>query len=190
TSGYHDHQWGEDLLYKQIQEWSWGRVATAARGSALPRDKVLFFDVAGVSSPGFPAVRPDPIVVDVPGDGSHVDELGSVAGQAPFRKFGLERVDFADGCQLGIQGQGVPYFRNLQLRSVTPGGESRNFNVEHRISNNVDVWPFYTRFVPGVVDFHSGRTLDGISESMRADRMALPDTQRILALSDKMTYII
>ncbi|MBL4685073.1 MAG: hypothetical protein JKY37_10830 [Nannocystaceae bacterium] len=190
TSGYHDHQWGEDLLYKQIREWSWGRVATAARGNALPRDKVLFFDVTGVSSPGSPGARPDPVIVNVPGDGSHVEQLGSDGSHPPFRKFNQERVDFRAGCQLGIQGQRVPYSRELQVRSLMPSGESRNFNIKHRISNVVDVWPFYLRFIPKVVDFHTGKTLVGISESMRADRLALRDTQRILALSDKLTYII
>lgn len=189
-SGYHDHQWGDDLPYKQIRDWSWGRVATAAQGSALPRDKVLFFDVRGVGSPAYPGVRPDPVLVELPGDGSPAIELQPSGSKPPVRKVSLERIDFADGCRLGIQGQRVPYYEILQLRSETPGGESRNFNITHSTSNNVDVWPFYLRFLPRVVDFHSGHTLVGISEYMRADRMATPGTQKLLALSDKMTYII
>ena len=151
---------------------------------------MLFFDVNGVSSPGNPASRPAPIMVELPGDGSHVEELGAIPGQQTFRLLQQERVDFADGCQLGIQGQRVPYFEHLRLRSQTVAGSTRNFNVDHLMANNVDVWPFYLRFIPRVVDFHSGQTLVGISEYMRADRMGTPDTQKILALSDKMTYLI
>lgn len=190
TGGYHDHQWGDDLLYKQIDNWSWGRVATAARGAAMPRDKVLFFDVQGVDSPAAPAAHPPPVIVNVPGDGSSVQALSPTSGSPPFRTFSRQRMDFADGCQLGISGQRVPYDEHLRLRSETTAAESRNFNVRHTNANNVDVWPFYLRFLPDVVDFHTGKTLVAISETMRADRLTTPDAHRILALSDKMTYII
>jgi hypothetical protein len=188
-SGYHDHQWGDDLIYKQIVDWSWGRLITAARGSALPPDKVLFFDVNGVTTPTIPGARPDPILVEVPGDGTHAEELGVNPGQQAFRLANKQQVDFSDGCQLGIQGQKVPYYEELRLRTLNLAGETRNFNVDHLIAHNVDVWPFYLRFMPRVVDFHSGQTLVGISEYMRADRLTTPDAQKILALSDKMTYL-
>jgi hypothetical protein len=188
-SGYHDHQWGDDLFYKQIEDWSWGRVATAARGAALPRDKVLFFDVRGVGMPTVPAVHPDPVVVEVPGDGSSWVRLDPTPGTKTLTLSGPDRVDFGDGCQLGIQGQRVPYFQQLKLRGQMPSGESRNFNVAHSMRNNVDVWPFYVRFMPDVVDFHTGKTLPAISEYMRAGRLTAPDAQRILAMSDRMTYL-
>jgi hypothetical protein len=188
-SGYHDHQWGDDLIYKQIVDWSWGRLVTGARGASLPPDKVLFFDVNGVSSPTIPGARPDPILVGIPGDGSHVEELGVASGHQPFRLAKKKTVDFGDGCRLGITGQRVPYYEALRLRTVEIGGESRNFDVDHLLADNVDVWPFYLRFMPRVVDFHSGRTFVGISEYMRADRLATAGAQKILALSDKMTYL-
>lgn len=189
TSGYHDHQWGDDLVYKQIVDWSWGRLVTGARGPAVPPDKVLFFDVNGVSSPSHPGARPDPILVDIPGDGSPVRALAVAPGQQPFRLAHKKTVDFGDGCRLGITGQRVPYYETLELRAREGGGESRNFDVAHRLADNVDVWPFYLRFMPRVVDFHTGGTFVGISEYMRADRLATAGAQRILALSDKMTYL-
>lgn len=188
-SGYHDHQWGDDLIQEQITDWSWGRLITAERGGTLPPDKVLFFDVNGAGTPATPGARPDPILVEVPGDGTHVEELGEVAGQQAFKLANKDNVDFADGCQLGIQGQRVPYYKNLRLRTVNLGGHSRNFNVDHLMAHNVDVWPFYLRFMPRVVDFHSGQKLVGISEYMRADRLHTDEAKKILALSDKMTYL-
>lgn len=188
VAGYHDHQWGDDLLYKQIEDWHWGRVNTAARGSALPRDKVLFFDVRGVASPTVPAQHPDPVLVELPGDGSGWAQLDPRATSSSVSRSGPERIDFRDGCQLGIQGQRIPYYDHLELRAQTPAGQSRNFNIDHPLRSNVDVWPFYLRFMPDVVDFHSGQTLTAISEYMRASRMTAPDAQKILALSDRMTY--
>lgn len=185
--GYHDHQWGDDLIYKQIERWNWGRVSTGARGNLRPRDKVLFFDVVGVASPGVPAVTPDPVVVEVPGNGNPATALQPVAGAEPFAAFGSEHMNFADGCRLGIQGQNVPYDRWIYLRTKTAGGQSRNFNVEHKRSTNVDTWPFYLRFCPAVYDFHSGRTFSTISEVMHADRMPLADCQKVLVKSDKIT---
>jgi hypothetical protein len=185
--GYHDHQWGEDLMYKQIDRWNWGRVPTGGRGAALPRDKVLFFDVVGLGSPGFPAQRPDPILVEVPGDGSAPFALSTVPGQDPFHSFGNETMNFADGCQLGIQGQNIPYHRWIYLRAKTAGGGKREFNVEHRVAHNVDTWPFYLRFQPAVYDYNSGRTFWSISEIMQADRMTTADAKKVLAMSDKVT---
>ncbi len=187
--GYHDHQWGHDLLYKQVLDWSWGRVSTGARGSALPHDKVLFFDVNGVSTPTIPASRPDPILVEVPGDGSEPRALQPTPGQQTFRLSGPQRVDFGDGCRLGIQGQRVPYFEHLRLRARTASASTRNYDIAHDLRHCVDVWPFYLRFLPRIVDHHTSRTLVGISEYMRADRLTLPDTQKIFALSEKMTYL-
>jgi len=189
-SGYHDHQWGDDLIYKQIREWSWGRVVEGGRGAALPSDKVLFFDITGASSPGQPGARPDPVLVGVPGDGSPVEQLETTPNMTPVEYSTQRRIDFGDGCQLGITGQRVPYFGNLKLRCQTAAAKTRNFNIAHRISNSVDVWPFYLRFIPRVVDFYTGKEFVGISEYMRSDRLASPSTQKILALSDKMTYII
>ncbi len=186
--GYHDHQWGDDLPYKQIGQWYWGRVPTGARGGDVrPRDKVLFFDVVGVSSPAAPASHPDPILVEVPGAGGTPTALVPTPGRTPFATLGSERINFADGCRLGVQGQDVPYPRWNQIRAQTAGGSSRNFDIEHLRSTNVDAWPFYLRFVPAVNDEHSGRTFSSISEIMRAERMPLERAQKVLALADKIT---
>ncbi len=185
--GYHDHQWGDDLIYKQIAQWYWGRLPTGARGDARPRDKVLFFDVVGVSRPGHPAVRPDPVLVQVPGDGSAAAKLMPTPDRDPFHISGSESINFGDGCRIGVQGQNVPYPRWIYIRAQTAGGQSRDFNVEHLRSSNVDTWPFYVRFVPRVYDYHSGKIFDAISEVMRADRIPLDGAQKVNALADKIT---
>lgn len=186
--GYHDHQWGADLVYKQIARWHWGRVPTGARGGDVrPRDRALFFDVVGVTSPGAPTSRPDPILVEVPGDGSDPSALVPVPAKPAFHTKDTEHINFADGCRLGIQGQDVPYPRWVQLRTRTSGGPTRNFDIEHIRATNVDTWPFYLRFSPAVVDPHSGRTFASVSEVLQADRMALERTQNVLVLSDKIT---
>ncbi|MBX7079913.1 MAG: hypothetical protein K1X88_12035 [Nannocystaceae bacterium] len=180
--GYHDHQWGADLVYRQIRRWYWGRVPTGARGGDVrPRDRVLFFDVLGTST------QPSPILVDVPGGGGTPSALVPVAGKPPLSTAGDEHINFADGCRLGIQGQDVPYPRWINLRAQTSGGSTRNFDIEHRVSNNVDTWPFYLRFAPGVLDPHTGRTFASVSEVLQASRMDDERTQKVLALSDKIT---
>jgi hypothetical protein len=180
--GYHDHQWGADLVYQQIKRWYWGRVPTGARGGDVrPRDRVLFFDVTGTST------HPSPILVDVPGGGGTPTALVPVAGKQPFGTKGDERINFADGCRLGIQGQDVHYPRWVQLRTKTAGNSSRDFDIEHLRSTNVDTWPFYLRFSPGVVDPHTNRRFSSVSEVLQASRMDDERTQKVLVLSDKIT---
>lgn len=181
--GYHDHQWGSDMFYKQIARWSWGRVPLdhAPFGS-----KVLFFDVSGRAGGGHPAAAPDPVLVEIPASTSPPHALTPIAGFEPFERVGpIEKVNFADGCRLGVQGQNVPYHHWAMVRGRNASNELRHLRVEHRDGDNVDTWPFYLRFAPEV-ELANGDSTPSISEIMVATRLELASTHKLLKRSEEI----
>jgi hypothetical protein len=176
--GYHDHQWGADFFYKQIERWSWGRVPLTSDANA---SKVLFFDVVGRDG-----ARPDPIVVEIPAGTTDPRALTPIPDRRPFETSDpTERMNLADGCKLAIYGQGIPYWRWTMLNGRDASGTPHDLRLEHTNGNNVDTWPFYLRFVPDAQV--GGKTVSTISEIMQASRLELDQTHRILALSNSVT---
>lgn len=192
--GYHDHQWGHDMLHRRVQEWNWGQIYLPS--GQTPRDKIMFFDVHPVSGPGQPAA-PDPVLVEVPGDGGSPQALHARAGIEPFVRTAAAQINYADGCRFGLRGQGMPYFERIDIRANASDGSARDYSIDHPLGSNVDVWPFYLRFMPAVVDATSGATLEdddgdalfGISEYMRPTRLTLTDARDIFAQGYRVTYV-
>lgn len=177
--GYHDHQWGNDLFWHQIARWSWGRVPLS-RTSAGP--KVVFFDVV----PAGGVARPDPLLVHVPVTAAMPQAMTPVDRRAPFLVSQTwDRIDIHDGCMAALKGRGISYPRTEMIHAYDSNGVIRPIDIHHRMSNNVDIWPFYLRFTPPVNV--GGKTIPAISEFMRADRLGDPPTLRALAASHRIT---
>jgi hypothetical protein len=177
--GYHDHQWGDDLFWKQMARWSWGRVPLTRSSAGA---KIVFFDVVPVG--GVP--RPAPVLVHAPAGTSMPQAMTPVTGQTPFLVGkAWDRIDHRDGCRLALRGRRIGYPRTLMIRARDAQGVVRHLDVHHSLGNNVDVWPFYLRFVPEV---KVGATaVSAISEFMRADRLDDPPTLRALTASNMIT---
>jgi len=179
--GYHDHQWGDDLFWEQMTRWSWGRVPLTSSSASA---KVVFFDVV----PAHGAAQPDPVLVHVPAGAVMPQAMTPVAGHAPFVVSKIwDRIDLRDGCKLATRGKRIEYPRTLMICARDAGGALRRFDLHHSNADNVDVWPFYLRFVPEV---SVGQTrVAAISEFMRADRLNDPPTLRALTASNLITTI-
>lgn len=177
--GYHDHQWGDDLFWEQMMRWSWGRVPLTRLSAG---SKVVFFDVV----PRAGHARPDPILVHVPAGAAMPQAMTPIAGHDPFVVGSTwDRIDIRDGCRLATRGKRIEYPRTVMVNARDPGGVERHFNLHHSNGDNVDVWPFYVRFVPEV---SIGTTnVSAISEFMRADRLRDPATLRALTASNLIT---
>ncbi len=162
--GYHDHQWGHGFLFRDVGDWSWGRLSLP-RGKGKISDKLVFF--GGRTTKQFPkgSYQDTALVLASAVDGT-LESLERIPGKPSFRALKRRRYPGKPAVTCGLR-----YFRELEINAKASDGTRHHWKLTHRLVNNVDAWPFYLRFLPTAVNQSTKKEVPVVSEYARWDRV-------------------